>query len=349
MEIILEQCEVPLTARLIDAMHSLELSGAEITLIMDGRKLAGVLTDGDIRRALLKGAALESPLAGYIQRNFTSVRPGVGRAEVIDLMQARTLNQIPVLDADGHLVGLHLLQQLVGKSARPNWAVIMAGGQGTRLRPVTESLPKPMIPVAGRPILERLVLHLVGHGIRRIFLSVNYLGHMVEKHFGDGAPFGCRIEYLRETSPLGTGGALSLLPEPPRDPLLVLNGDLVTQFDVGRLLDFHARGGYVATLCVHGYTHVVPFGCVETNGDRVTRFEEKPVMLRQVNAGIYVLSPALVPRVPLQTAFPVTNLFEEALGRQEPLGAYEIEDDWIDVGQREQLFRARSGSSRGPF
>jgi NDP-sugar pyrophosphorylase family protein len=200
-----------------------------------------------------------------------------------------------------------------------------------------------MIPVAGRPILERLVLHLVSHGIQRVFLAVNYLGHVVETHFDDGTQFGCRIEYLRETAPLGTGGALSLLPERPADPLLVLNGDLVTQVDIGRLLDFHARGQYAATLGVYGYTHVVPFGCVETKGERVTRFEEKPVMLRQVNAGIYVLSPALVARVPAGKPFPVTNLFEEALEREEPLGAYEIEDDWIDVGQREQLLRARHG------
>jgi dTDP-glucose pyrophosphorylase len=335
---------VPVTARLIDAMHSLERSSAEIVLVMDGARLVGVMTDGDIRRALLKGATLPSPLAEFVPRKFTAVGPEAGRAEVLDRMQARTINQIPVTDQNGHLLGLHLLHQLVGRTERPNWAVIMAGGQGTRLRPMTESIPKPMIPVAGRPILERLVLHLVGHGIRRIFLAVNYLGHVVEAHFGDGTQFGCRIEYLRETSPLGTGGALALLPEQPRDPLLVLNGDLVTQFDVGRLLDFHARGGYVATLGVHGYTHVVPFGCVETKADRVTRFEEKPVLLRQVNAGIYALSPVLMARVPAQTAFPVTNLFEAALEKGESLGAYEIEDDWIDVGQREQLQRARHGN-----
>jgi dTDP-glucose pyrophosphorylase len=344
MEIQLEHCEVPLLARLLDAMLSLERSGAEIVLVMENSRLVGVMTDGDIRRALLNGATLESPLAGFAQRSFTSVRPGTGRAEVLDLMQARTLNEIPVVDAEGRLVGLHLLHQLVGKSVRPNWAVIMAGGQGTRLRPVTEHVPKPMIRVAGRPILERLVLHLVGHGIRRVFLAVNYLGHQVEEHFGDGATFGCRVEYLREREPLGTGGALSLLRQPPTDPLLVLNGDLVTQFDVGRLLDFHAQGGFAATMGVCGYAHTVPFGCVETTANRVTRFEEKPVMMRQVNAGIYVLSPAVLSRVPTGRAFPITTLFEEALARGDPLGAYHIEDDWIDVGQREQLQRARNGS-----
>jgi NDP-sugar pyrophosphorylase family protein len=202
-----------------------------------------------------------------------------------------------------------------------------------------------MIPVAGRPILERLVLHLVGHGIRRVFLSINYLGHMIESHFGDGNRFGCRIEYLRETQPLGTGGPLSLLPERPTAPLLVLNGDLVTQFDVGQLIDFHDAGGYAATLGVSAYLHDVPFGCVETNHGSITRFEEKPTITRQVNAGIYLLNPALLQRVTAGADFPITTLFEEALRQGDRLGAYPIDDDWIDVGQRDQVKRAREGTT----
>ena len=241
----LEHTCVPATARLVDAMQSLELSGVEIALLTDAEgRLAGIVTDGDIRRALLKGATMESPVGPHMVREFTRVGPDAGRAEVLDLMQARTLEQIPVVDAEGKLAGLHLLHELVGAIERPNWAVIMAGGKGVRLRPITEHLPKPMIPVAGRPILERLVLHLVGCGIRQVFLSINYLGHIVEQHFGDGSRFGCRIEYLREEQPLGTGGALALLPEPPTELLLVMNGDGVTQVDIGALLDFHERGGH---------------------------------------------------------------------------------------------------------
>jgi dTDP-glucose pyrophosphorylase len=337
----LEACQVALGARLLEVMESLERSGVEIALVMDGHKLAGVLTDGDVRRALLMRATLESPLLPFLQRSFTSVLPEVSRAEVLDLMHARTLDQIPVVDADGKLVGLHLWHEVMGRSARPNWAVIMAGGKGTRLRPITEHIPKPMIRVAGRPILERLVLHLVGHGIRRVFLSVNYLGHLVEEHFGDGGKFGCRIEYLREQQPLGTGGALSLLPRQPDHPLLVMNGDLVTQFDVAKLLEFHRQGAFAATLAVCGYAHTVPFGCVEVSSSRVTRLEEKPLLTRQVNAGIYVLEPALVKCIPTGEVYPITNLFEEMLLRGEAVGAYEIEDEWIDVGQREQLERAR--------
>lgn len=340
----LEHCRVRSDARLIDVLRSLDLSGVEIALVMEGKgRLSGIMTDGDVRRALLSGATLDSRLASYVQRNFTVVPPTAGRAEVLDLMQARMLEQIPVVDNEGELVGLHLLHDLIGTVERSNWAVIMAGGKGTRLRPMTENVPKPMITVAGRPILERLILHLVSCGIRRVFLSINYLGHVVEGHFGDGTRFGCRIEYLREPMPLGTGGALSLLPVLPTAPLLVLNGDVMTQADFGSLLDFHAAGSFKASIGVREYTHIVPFGCVTAEGHHIVQFHEKPMLTRLVNTGIYVLAPELLERVPRDTDFPITNLFDECLRRGEALGAYPIQDEWIDVGQREQLKMAREG------
>jgi len=184
---------------LADALRSIDQGGAGIALVIgDGGRLAGTFTDGDLRRALIRGATLDAELAAYMQRKFTFVRPEAGRAEVLDLMQARLIRQIPIVDAAGMPVGLHLLHEVIGATPRVNWAVIMAGGQGTRLRPITEHVPKPMVTVAGRPILERLVLHLVGFGVRKIYLSVNYLAHIIESHFGDGSHFGCSIEYLRE-------------------------------------------------------------------------------------------------------------------------------------------------------
>jgi dTDP-glucose pyrophosphorylase len=340
----LDSCRVQVSKRLVDAMWALDRGGVEIALVVDeDSHLVGLMTDGDVRRALLGGATLESPLEPYVQRRFTAVDPGTRRVDVLELMQARTIGQIPVLDAEGRLVGLHLLHELIGCVTRPNWAVVMAGGKGTRLRPITENIPKPMIPVAGRPILERIVLQLVGHGIRRIYLAINYLGHIVEDHFGHGERFGCRIDYLREDKPLGTGGPLSLLPEPPPGPMLVMNGDLVTQADLGAMLEFHQHGGYEATVGVREYSHTVPFGCVTLDGKRVTQIEEKPCLSRLVNAGIYVLNPELVARVPQDQEFPITTLLEQTIERGEPVGAFEIVDDWIDVGQRDQLRAAREG------
>ena len=342
----LERCKVRSSGTLRDAMVALDRGAAEIALIVDdGEVLIGIMTDGDVRRALLAGASLEGALEPYVQRNYTRVAPDAGRAEVVDLMRARRFGQIPIVDETGRLVGLHVLHEVLGATQRPNWAVVMAGGKGTRLHPITETIPKPMIKVAGRPILERVVLHLVGFGIRRIFLSVNYLGHVIEEHFGDGSRFGCRIEYLCEDTPLGTGGALSQLPEPPADPLIVMNGDLVTEAEIGAMIDFHVRGGQIATIGVRRYTHTVPFGCLEVEGDRVVSFEEKPTLVRLVNAGIYVLDPALPGRVPKNQLFGLPTLLEDCLDRKEKLSAFEIHADWIDIGQRDQLKRAREGGA----
>jgi dTDP-glucose pyrophosphorylase len=337
------QCQVRLNRSLAEGMRAIDKGGAGIALVLDDHgRLAGTLTDGDVRRGLLRGATLESPLEAFICRQFTSVGPEVDRTEILDIMQARSLRQVPIIDAAGNVIGLHLLHEILGAVDRPNWAVIMAGGMGTRLRPITEKIPKPMIKVAGRPILERLVLHLVGFGIKRVFLAINYMGEVIERHFGDGQRFGCRIEYLRESESLGSGGALALLPIQPTDPVVVLNGDLVTQANIARLLAFHEEGGWAATIGLKPYAHQVPFGCVELDGDRVRQFQEKPILERWVGAGLYVLSPALVARVPAKF-FPITNLFSEALEREEPLGAFRIEEDWIDVGHFDQLKTAREG------
>jgi dTDP-glucose pyrophosphorylase len=327
-----------------DAMRSLDRSGAEISLVVDERGvLLGTVTDGDVRRALLSGAPLSANASDYMNRSFASVPPSAGRAEVMDLMQARRLSGVPVIETGGRLVGLHLLHEILGRGARPNWAVVMAGGLGSRLWPLTEAVPKPMLRVAGRPILERIVLHLVSLGIRRIFLAVHYLGDVIEAHFGDGSRFGCRIEYLREKQPLGTGGALTLLPARPEQPVLLMNGDLVTQADVGRMLDFHELEHAAATIAVRSYFQSIPFGCVELDGVRVRQLEEKPRIARLVNAGMYVLNPDLLGRIPKGQEYAITDLFADMLSHDERVCGFEVEGDWIDIGQKDALEQARSG------
>lgn len=331
-----------------DALGVLDRGGVGVALVCEpDARLVGILTDGDLRRALLRGASLDSPVAPFLVRSFVRVAPGETRANVLDRMRALRISEIPIVDEAGRVVGLHLLHDMVGTQEVQSWAVVMAGGKGTRLAPLTHHLPKPMIPVAGRPILERIVLHLVGAGIRRIFLSVNYLAHMVEEHFGAGAGFGCKIEYLRETKALGTGGALSLLPEAPTAPLLVMNGDLVTQFDVQALLAKHEASGAAATVASRRYFHTVPFGCMTLDGERLTQMEEKPTFSRMVNAGIYVVSPELIGRVPRDTEYTMPALLDDCLKRGERVTAWELQDDWIDVGQREQLKQARGEGTEG--
>ncbi len=327
-----------------DALEVIDRDAEGFAVVLDkDNKVCGTLTDGDIRRALLAGDTLQSPLKEYTCTDFSFVDPEDERAYVLDLMQARRIRQIPVLDGCRNLVGIHFLSRLIGHSERPNWAVVMAGGRGTRLHPITKHMPKPMVKVAGRPILERLILHLVGFGIRRIFLSINYMGDVIEDYFGDGERFGCTIEYLKENDPLGTGGALALLPEKSENPLLVMNGDLVLQANLEQMLNFHNQGGFHATIGTHKYTHQVPYGCIKVDGDRVRSLEEKPIVSHLVNAGIYVLSPEAVATIP-EEYFPLTTLFEEAVEKDLPCGSFLIKDDWADVGQVADLKKAQGYS-----
>ena len=344
MNDLLARCIVPRGATIRDGLRGVDRGAGGIVLVVDGSgRLAGVATDGDIRRALLAGAGLDDPLGPAVNEQFIALGAGQSREEALDLMRARRIGAIPVVDADGRPVALHLLHAFLAPVLRPNWAVVMAGGRGTRLRPLTDTVPKPMLRVAGRPILERIVLHLIGFGIQRIFISVGHLAHVIEDHFADGTSLGVSIEYLREAEPLGTAGALGLLPETPADPMLVLNGDLVTSVDVDAMLGFHARGGFAATIGTRRYLHTVPFGCVERDGSRVTGMEEKPTLEREINTGIYVLEPWVAGLVPRGAHATMPEVITTVLERGSEVGAFEIEDDWVDVGQRDQLARAREG------
>jgi dTDP-glucose pyrophosphorylase/CBS domain-containing protein len=340
-------------ATIRDAMRRIDSGGAEIALMVDATgRLLGTVSDGDVRRALLGGAGMDDLVEPFTTGDPATVPESADRAAALDLMRARTVSQIPEVDAQGHLTGLHLLHDVIGVPPRPNWALIMAGGRGTRLGPLTSERPKPMLEVAGRPILERIVLHLVGAGIRHIALSIGYLGEQIEEHFGDGAAFGCEIVYLRESvdRPLGTGGPLRLLEDhvgTPDDPVLVMNGDLVTSFSVGRLLRAHASLDARVTLGLRDYVHEVPFGVVRFEDEAagtVASLEEKPSASWTVNAGIYVVDPDLLSEVPRERHYPITDLLEHCLGRGDTVGGWRIDGDWHDVGRPAELRQARGQS-----
>jgi dTDP-glucose pyrophosphorylase len=326
---------------ILDAMKKINDAAIATVAVCEGGKVLGLLTDGDLRRAIIGGASLTDPIAEYYTKKFISVGPDALRADVLELMQARVIEQIPIVDENGALKGIHTMHSILGHGTKPNWAVIMAGGKGTRLGKLTENTPKPMLKVAGRPILERLVLHLVSYGIRHIYLAVNHLSHVIEDYFGDGSTWGCSIEYLREDEPLGSGGALSLLPEQPQHPLILMNGDLLIEADLAQMLMFHEAHDFYATMGVHYYSHEVPFGCLETEQNRIVALEEKPVLTKTINGGVYVLSADAVQNVPNASFFPITSLFEKALSENRSCGAYPLDGDWVDVGLPEQLRQAR--------
>lgn len=334
---------VGLDSTLWQAMEAIEMGGVEIAFVVDDeRRVVGTVTDGDMRRALLSGAAFDGAIADIMSKSFHSIGgEGNHRAHAVEAMVAYGVKQVPVIDDEGRLIGLHVIEEYIQTDPLPNWAVILAGGKGTRLRPITERIPKPMVAVAGRPILERLILGLVGAGITRIFLAVNYKKEVIKHFFGTGAEHGCRIEYLEEDTALGTGGPLALLPGVPEDPVILMNGDLIGDLRVRQLLEHHAVREHAITVGVGLHAYRVPYGVVETAGDRVTRIREKPRYDWWINYGVYAISPDVLPLVTPGVEFPVTDLINTCLERGDSVGTYQIEGEWQDVGRPEDLMQAR--------
>ncbi len=338
-----ELCVSPSTT-IYEALSTIGKYGTMLALVTDERRvLLGVLSDGDVRRALIKRNDLNCPVEKIMTRNFSFVRPDVSRAAALDKMKSMVIRQLPVLDEEGRVVGLHMLSELLGSVSLPNIAVIMAGGKGERLRPITENLPKPMVKVAGRPILEHIIHHLVSSNIRDIFIAVNYLGEMIEDCFKDGSAYGCRIRYLKEESPLGTAGALSLLPELPANPVILMNGDLVTQVDIERMLHHHQQGAYKITVGVNDYRVRIPYGVLEMDKDqdRICEIREKPEQRYLVNAGIYAIEPSVLERIGKNRCTLMTEIISDCISRGERLGIHLVEGDWLDIGQHSQLAQAR--------
>jgi len=334
---------LPHTATVQLAIRNLEDSSLQIALVVDSASLlVGTLTDGDIRRGLLRGLDLNSSVDSLINREPLVVPPQWGRDTVLQLMQLNRLHQLPVVDAARHVVGLHLWDELLSPRDRPNIMVIMAGGEGKRLRPRTEKCPKPLLPVGGKPMLEHIIERAKADGFRHFILSVHYLGHMIEEYFGDGSTCQVRIDYLREPSPLGTAGALGLLSPRPGAPFVVSNGDVLTDIHFGELLDFHCRHAALATMAVRLHEWQHPFGIVHTKGVDITGFEEKPIVRNHINAGIYVLEPAALECLVAGEQCDMPALFSRLQERAGRTIVYPMHEPWMDVGRADDLEAAQA-------
>jgi len=339
--------KVDCSESLKDALVSLERSGIKVCLVTDKKdRVLGTLSDGDIRKALLKGATLSTSVCDVMNRNYTYVEKKHSRSDVMDLMKAWKLTAIPILGPGKRIIGIHTLYGILGSETKPNRAIIMAGGKGERLKPITEHIPKPMVTVAGKPILERLILHLLSHGIKKITLAVNYKREIIEEYFGDGKQFGVEINYIREKIPMGTAGALSLFKDRGREPLIVMNGDLVTQFDITKMLERHSLSRNSLTVGVYKYLHTIPFGVLKMEEDEIISVAEKPLEWWFVNSGIYVIDPSLLSRVPKEAYFTMPQLIEHCLKSKKRVGGFEIEEEWLDVGKLTELEKARRGTAR---
>lgn len=333
---------VPPSFALADTIRRVDEGALQIALVTDAEDhLLGVVTDGDIRRAILRGLGLQTPTEQIMNPKPHTLPEHTPRAEVLAYMRRYTLHQVPLLDATGKVVGLELLDALLGAAELPNAVVLMAGGLGTRLRPLTETCPKPLIPVGGKPILERILSAFAEEGFRRFYLAVNYKAEMIVDYFGDGRRWGVEIDYLHETERLGTAGALSLLPAAPEHPFFVMNGDLLTQASFARMLAFHQRHGGLATMAVREYDIQIPYGVVRVDGERIVSIEEKPRHSFFVNAGIYVLEPQALEHIPQSTYFDMPTLFERLNGAGATAG-YPLREYWLDIGRHEELERAHA-------
>lgn len=328
---------------IVDAMRIIDTSALQIALAVDeASRLVGVVTDGDIRRGILKGLQLEAPVSEIMVRDFTFAHASASKEEIVSLMKQKELLQIPVLDDDRRVVNLMMLVQLINMPQTDNWVVLMAGGLGNRLRPLTNDCPKPMLKVNNQPILEIIVDNLIKHGFERFIIAVNYKAEMIESHFGDGSNWNVKIEYLRENKAMGTAGALSILPERPSYPLLVLNADLLTNINFRQLLDFHHAHKAQATMCVRDYRLQVPFGVVNLDRYRISGVDEKPTHHFFVNAGIYVLSPEVLDFIPRDVAYDMTTLFQDLIAAGQETAAFPIREYWMDIGHPDDYERANS-------
>jgi dTDP-glucose pyrophosphorylase len=337
------ECLIFHDATLHDAIGCLDRAGLQIVMVVaEGDTLIGTVTDGDIRRGLLRGLDLSSSVDAIVQHKPLVVPPQMDGLAALQIMQTNRVHHLPIVNDQDKLVGLYVWDDLNAPKRRPNTMVIMAGGKGMRLRPHTEYCPKPMLLVSGRPMLEHIIERARIDGFDRFIIAIHYLGHVIEEHFGDGGRWNVSIEYLREEVPLGTGGPLSLIPHGLSEPVVVTNGDVLTDVRYSEILAFHVRYEAMATMAVRSYEWQHPFGVVRTNGVDIESIEEKPLYRSNVNAGIYVIDPVALAKLRHGEHCDMPVLFERLRAASQRTIVYPMHEPWLDVGRPDDLERARN-------
>jgi dTDP-glucose pyrophosphorylase/CBS domain-containing protein len=341
-----------------EAIDRIDSNGKGIVLITDPEgKLLGTITDGDVRRWILASKPLEAPVSAVLaHKRASSTKYPVpitapvtaGRDVILRMMQDRVIHQMPLVDADGTVVGLVTMDELIPSEPLGMQAVIMAGGFGTRLRPLTIDLPKPMLPVGDRPLMELIVRQLQTAGIRRVNVTTHYKGEKIIEHFGNGDRFGMEFKYVSEDRPLGTAGALSLM-EPPKERLLVMNGDILTGVDFRAMLNYHQDHTAMLTVGVRTYEFKVPYGVIEREGDFVLKVVEKPSLTFFVNAGIYLLEPRAHQYIPRGERFDMTDLISRLIQEGHRVACFPILEYWLDIGQHVDYEKAIKDIQTGRF
>jgi len=325
------------------AIEIIDSSSLQIALVVDGNSyLLGTVTDGDVRRGILKSIPLEDPVHQIMNSKPTFASKDDNRDNILATMKIKNYHHMPIVDDKGCVVGLETLEELIRISERENWVFLMAGGLGTRLKPLTDDCPKPMLKVGGRPVLETILLNFINQGFKRFFLSVNFKAQIIEQYFGDGSNWGVKIDYIHEKEKMGTAGSLNLLPNPPELPMIVMNADLLTKVNFEHLLNFHSTHNSMVTMCVREYDFQIPFGLVTIQNHKIQSIDEKPSQRFFINAGIYVLNPEILSFLPQKIPLDMTQVFQELINRGKECNAFPIREYWLDIGHMDDYERGRT-------
>jgi dTDP-glucose pyrophosphorylase len=331
-----------------EAMEHIERNRSGIAIVIDDSdRLIGTVTDGDIRRAILAQMGLDAPVAGIMARNPITAPISASNEELLSLMNMHRIQQVPIVDENYRPVRLGLMRDFTEGGGNFAMAVIMAGGEGRRLRPLTESVPKPLIKVGEVSLLENVIEGLTKIGVRRVFVSLNYKGDVIREHLGSGDRYGVSISYLDEQEKMGTAGALSLLPESPGGTVLVVNADIITKTDFTYLYNYHRRHGCAVTVAAVEWIVKVPYGVLKTAGHLLLDVEEKPETRTLCSAGICVLEPHVLRLAGSKLPMDMPELLREVLSEGLPISVFPIVEKWLDVGTPEDLYRARAGFPEG--
>jgi len=325
-----------------EAAALLESCARKIVLVVDTEhRLLGTVTDGDIRRAIVRGVSTDAPVVEVMRQDPLVAGLNDSGPAIVSEAKRRLLKHVPVIDDSGRVIGLDSIEDKLGEdNSRQGCVFIFAGGQGSRLRPLTENCPKPMLKIGAKPILETIIEQFVSYGFREFYISVNYRAEMIIDYFGNGAQWGVTIEYIREDQPLGTAGSLGLLTA-PADPIIVINGDILSQVNFSHLRDFHLEHEAMLTMAVRNYEVQIPYGIVETQGLEVLRMVEKPVYSKFVNAGIYCISAGALTHLQPNSRMDMPELIERVISSGSRVQIFPLHEYWMDIGRLEDFNRAQ--------
>lgn len=326
---------------LLETMKIIDDSSLQFAVVVDEvNNLLGTVTDGDIRRGILRGEGLDVPIKQVMNSSPITACIENTYSDCLNLLKKHKLKQLPIIDMDKRIVDIIFADEGTANRHNKNTVILMAGGLGTRLRPLTENIPKPMLNVGNKPILETIIEGFKQAGFTNFILSVNYKKEIIQDYFKDGSAFGVSISYIEEDKRMGTAGALSLLKEKPTSPIFVMNGDLLTQVNFEQLLHFHEESNAMATMCVREYEYQIPYGVIETEGQQLVSIKEKPMQRSFVNAGIYVLSPEVFDFIPQGEFYDMPDLFKQLMDSQKNVSAFPVREYWLDIGRMADFERA---------